>query len=77
MEWVQILQKVATSLVQTMYICICSGPPILRQALQPEKNGLKLKVVLKWRDIYSEKYNSGVTDSCMVLKWNNCWIVGS
>ncbi len=31
-----------------------SGPCILRPPLQPEKYGLKLQVVLKWRDIYIE-----------------------
>ena len=31
-----------------------SGPCILTTSLQPEKYGLKLKVVLKWRDIYVE-----------------------
>ncbi len=31
-----------------------SGPCILRPPLQPEKYGLKLKVVLKWRDVYTE-----------------------
>ena len=31
-----------------------SGPCILRPPLQPEKNGLKLEVVLKWRNIYIE-----------------------
>ncbi len=33
---------------------IYSGPCILRPPLQPERYGLKLKVVLKWRDIYIE-----------------------
>ena len=31
-----------------------SGPCILRPLLQPEKYGLKLKVILIWRDIYTE-----------------------
>ncbi len=31
-----------------------SGPSILRPPFQPEKYGLKLKVVLKWRDFYIE-----------------------
>ena len=31
-----------------------SGPCILRPPLQPDKFGLKLEVVLKWRDIYIE-----------------------
>ncbi len=31
---------------------MCSGPCILGPPLQPEKYGLKLKAVLKWRDIY-------------------------
>ena len=31
-----------------------SGPCILRPHVQPEEYGLKLKVVLKWRDIYIE-----------------------
>ncbi len=36
------------------YSCHYSGPCILRQPLQPDKYGLKLEVVLKWRDIYTE-----------------------
>ncbi len=35
-------------------ICVYSGPHILRPPLQPEHYGLKLKVVLKWRDVYIE-----------------------
>ena len=31
-----------------------SGPCILRPPVQPEIYGLKLEVVLKWRDIYIE-----------------------
>ncbi len=31
-----------------------SGPSILRPPLQPGKYGLKLEVVLKWRDINTE-----------------------
>ncbi len=31
-----------------------SGPCILRPSHQPEIYGLKLKVVLKWRDVYIE-----------------------
>ncbi len=34
--------------------CTHSGPCILRPPLQPEKYGLNLEVVLKWRDIYIE-----------------------
>ena len=41
-----------------------SGPCILRPPLQPGKYGLKLEVVLKWRDI-NTKNMSGVTD-----KWS-------
>ncbi len=29
---------------------LCSGPCVLRAPIQPGKYGLKLKVVLKWRD---------------------------
>ncbi len=38
-----------------------SGPHILRPHIQPEKDCLKLKVVLNWRDIYTENMR-GVTD---------------
>ncbi len=31
-----------------------SAPCILRPSIQPEKYGLKFKLVLKWRDIYVE-----------------------
>ncbi len=31
-----------------------SGPHILKPHVQSEKYGLKLKVILKWRDIYIE-----------------------
>ncbi len=31
-----------------------SGPCHLRPPIQPAKYGLKLKVVLKWKDIYAE-----------------------
>ncbi len=31
-----------------------SGPWILRPPIQPVKCGLKLKLVLKWKDIYTE-----------------------
>ena len=34
--------------------CMYSGPCILRPPVQPEIYGLKLEVVLKWRDIYIE-----------------------
>ena len=37
-----------------MYIYMYSGPCILRPPLQPEKYGLKLEVVLKYRDIHIE-----------------------
>ena len=33
-------------------LSLYSGPCILRPPIQPEKYGIKLKVVLKWRDIY-------------------------
>ncbi len=35
--------------------CTYSGPCILRPPVQLDKYGLKLEVVLKWRDIYTEK----------------------
>ncbi len=47
---------------QTSISCICyrqyyhdyRGPCILRPPVQEEKYGLKLEVVLKWKDIYIE-----------------------
>ncbi len=45
-----------------------SSPSILRPPLQPEKYGLKLKVVLKWRGLYIWKYKNGFTDSRAGLK---------
>ncbi len=47
------------SLVEADY----SGPCILRPLLHPDKYGLKLEMVLKWWDIYTEKNKNGVTDS--------------
>ncbi len=43
---------------------IYNDPCILWPPIQPEKCGLSLKVVLKWRDIYPVywKYRSSVTD---------------
>ncbi len=38
-----------------------SGQCILRPLVQPEKYGLKIKVVLKWEDTYIENVSS-VTD---------------
>ncbi len=41
------------------YLCwISSGPCILKLPILPEKYGLKLKVVLKWRDIYTENIST-------------------
>ncbi len=31
----------------------CSSPHILRPPFQPEECGLKVKVISKWKDIYS------------------------
>ncbi len=36
------------------------GPCILRPLIDPDKCGLKLKVVLKWRHIYVENKKSAV-----------------
>ncbi len=36
------------------YIYIYSGPCNLRPPIQPAKYGLKLKMVLKLRDVYTE-----------------------
>ena len=53
-----------------------SGPCFLRPPIQPEKHGLKLKVVLKWRDVYSQYIKSGATGPLRttvkvkeILKW--------
>ncbi len=57
-----------------------SSPCILRPPIQPEKHGLKLKVVLKWKDIYIENITcitcirAGVTDNLNlkmegIVKW--------
>ncbi len=35
-------------------LTLCSGPCIIRPPLQPDKYGLKLEVILKWMDIYTE-----------------------
>ncbi len=37
-----------------LHVCIYSGPCILRPPIQPGKYGIKLEVVSKSRDIYSE-----------------------
>ncbi len=34
--------------------CISSGPLHFKTTLQPEKYGLKLETVLKWKDSYNE-----------------------
>ena len=40
---------------------------IFRRPIQPGKNGLKLKVVLIWMDIYVEKIK--LSNECVVLKY--------
>ncbi len=42
-------------MVETKSYLVYPGPCILRPPIQPEKCALKLKVVLKWRDIYTEQ----------------------
>ncbi len=40
---------------EAVKLSLYSGPCILRPiTIQPEEYGLKLKMVLKWRDIYIE-----------------------
>ncbi len=50
-----------------LYVTNCkySGPCILRPPAHPVKCGLKLKVVLKWRDLYIEN----IRVMSLVLKW--------
>ncbi len=47
-----------------------SDPCILKPPVKPEEYGLKLEVVLKWKDIYIENilYNSCVA-GWPILKW--------
>ncbi len=47
--------------------CICSGPCILRPHVQLGSYGLQLKVVLKWRDIYTENIRVvSLADGCKI-----------
>ncbi len=47
-----------------------SGPCILRPHIQPEKYGLKMKVILKWKDIYIENMSAVIDDLKMKIpKW--------
>ncbi len=48
------------------------GPCILRPPSQPEKYGLKLKVILKWRGGYIE-YKSCVTDGKLYIEGIVTW----
>ena len=49
-----------------------SWPRFRRPPIQPETCGLKLKVVLKWKDSYVENTCiSGVTDGRNVLEWRD------
>ncbi len=45
----------AKNYIAWVYIAwVYRGPYILRQPFQLDKYGLKLQVVLKWRDVYTE-----------------------
>ncbi len=43
-------------------LLLYNGPYILRPPIQTEKCGLKVKVVLKWRDVYAETMSLSLTD---------------
>ena len=49
---------------------IASGPCILRPLFQPEEHGLKLKVVLKCRVIYTDNITIVLLDGwSLTVKW--------
>ncbi len=56
------------------------GPCILRPPVQPAKYGLKLKVVLKWKDIYIKSIRVGsVLDGLKMegfVKWRGLKLQG-
>ncbi len=49
-----------------------SGPCILRPPLQPDKYGLKVEVVLKWRDVYTENIRMVLLIAGLKIYGGNC-----
>ncbi len=66
--------KIAKQLGRS-WVSIYSGPCILRPPLQPDKYGLKLEVVLKWRDIYTENIRMVILTAGLkmegIVKWRD------
>ncbi len=63
------------SILLFRYLCNIDGkkiyhhPCILRPPVQPEKNGLKLKVVLKWKDVFFYWKYKSLCRRWPVVKW--------